>query len=363
MLLASCPLVWFGCGGSEETPKVKPTNVTLNADISDDGSGLVTFTATADNAVKFYYYYGEDVSESGTLSEDGTGEHTYTASGSYNVRVLAFSADNISADKAIDIVVEVAISDEGYSTPESYEGMSLVWNDEFSGTTLNGDFWTHETGNNGGWGNSELEYYQAANTKVKDGYLIITAKKENVGGQQYTSSRMVTKDKKEYTYGRIDIRAILPKGQGIWPALWSLGYNIGDVGWPRCGEIDIMEMIGGSGREKTIYGTPHWQDTDAVGHASAGGNYTLSSGTFADEFHVFTLVWDADVLKWYVDDVKFHEIDITPVSAPERFDEFRQPYFFIFNIAVGGQWPGNPDGTTKFPQQMVVDYIRVFQPI
>jgi beta-glucanase (GH16 family) len=363
MLLACCPLIWFGCGGSEDAPKVTPTNVTLSADVSDDGTGLVTFTATADNAVKFYYYYGESDSDPAVLSEDGKGQYTYAATGSYNVRVIAFSADNMSADKSISVDVEVAISDEGYSTPDTYDGMTLSWNDEFSGSTVNTDFWKFETGNNGGWGNNELEYYQSNNAKVKDGYLIISAKKESVGGQLYSSTRMTTQGKQEYEFGRVDIRAILPKGQGIWPALWGLGTDIGTVGWPKCGEIDIMEMIGGSGREKTVYGTPHWWDTDAIGHASAGGHYDLSSGTFADKFHVFSLIWTADVLQWYVDDVKYWEIDITPANAPERFDEFRHNYFFIFNVAVGGAWPGNPDSSTKFPQLMVVDYIRVFQPL
>jgi beta-glucanase (GH16 family) len=138
-----------------------------------------------------------------------------------------------------------------------------------------------------------------------------------------------------------------------------LGSNFNDVGWPKCGEIDIMEMVGGSsGGDKTVYGTPHWYDSPTQEHASYGGQYSLTSGTFADKFHVFTIIWDASKITWYVDDQKFHTIDITP----EALSEFKAPYFFIFNVAVGGQWPGNPDGTTVFPQKMMVDYVRVFQP-
>ena len=139
---------------------------------------------------------------------------------------------------------EPKIPSGGYSTPENYSGMSLVWRDEFEGHTLNPSDWKHETGGSG-WGNNELEYYQEKNTAVHDGYLIITAEKENVGGKNYTSSRIITQGKKEFQYGRVDIRALLPKGQGIWPALWMLGANVTTVGWPACGEIDIMEMIGG----------------------------------------------------------------------------------------------------------------------
>ena len=147
---------------------------------------------------------------------------------------------------------EPKIPSGGYSTPENYSGMTLVWHDEFDGLTLKPSDWKHETGGSG-WGNNELEYYQEKNTAVHEGYLIITAKKENVGGKDYTSSRIITQGKKEFQYGRVDIRALLPKGQGIWPALWMLGANVTTVGWPACGEIDIMEMIGGDGKDNTVW--------------------------------------------------------------------------------------------------------------
>jgi beta-glucanase (GH16 family) len=146
----------------------------------------------------------------------------------------------------------------------------------------------------------------------------------------------------------------LPKGQGIWPALWMLGKNINAVGWPKCGEVDIMEMVGGAGKDNVLYGTAHWDNNNS--HASYGGNTKLATGIFNDEFHVFSIVWDAKKIIWYLDGVQFHVIDTTP----EGLSEFQEEFFLIFNVAVGGQWPGSPDGTTILPQQMIVDYVRVF---
>jgi beta-glucanase (GH16 family) len=244
----------------------------------------------------------------------------------------------------------------GYSTPESYPEMNLVWQDEFERDHLNLADWKHEIGGRG-WGNNELQYYQEKNAAVREGYLIITAKKENAGGRDYTSSRIITQGKKEFQYGRIDIRALLPKGQGIWPALWMLGNNISTVNWPACGEIDIMEMVGGSGKENTVHGTAHWENED--NHIYKGDSLALEGNKiFADEFHVFSIVWTSTAINWYVDDVQYYTLDITP---PE-LSELQNKAYFIFNVAVGGNWPGNPDASTEFPQRMVVDYIRVFQP-
>jgi beta-glucanase (GH16 family) len=132
----------------------------------------------------------------------------------------------------------------GYATPLSYTGYNLVWNDEFSGSSIDAASWSFEIGNNGGWGNNELETYTMNNAFAAKGKLVIEARRESVGGYNYTSARMVTKYKKSFTYGRVDIRAKLPYGQGIWPALWMLGENIDAVSWPACGEMDIMEMVG-----------------------------------------------------------------------------------------------------------------------
>jgi len=243
----------------------------------------------------------------------------------------------------------------GYTTPASYAGMDLVWNDEFQGNQLNEENWTHEIGNGtNGWGNNELQYYQPENTFIAEGeYLVIEARRQQVGGYGYTSSRIVTMDKREFQYGRVDIRAALPKGKGIWPALWMLGANFDTVGWPKCGEIDIMEIIGSEPNK--LHGTAHWDNNGQ--HASYGQSTSLNAGTFSDEFHVFSIIWDQNQIRWLLDDVQYNVIDITPAGL----SEFRAPFFFIFNVAVGGNWPGSPDGSTQFPQHLIVDYIRVFQ--
>ena len=243
----------------------------------------------------------------------------------------------------------------GYESPTSYSGYTLAWSDEFDGTSLNTNDWTYELGTgNDGWGNQELQYYREENTSIEEGNLVITAKEENFGGRNYTSSRLITLGKQSFEYGRIDIRAVLPEGQGLWPALWMLGANFPTVGWPSCGEIDIMEMVGGDGKENTVHGTVHWDNNGS--YANFGGSTTKNSGTFSDTYHVFSITWDETAIRWYVDNVEYHVIDITPAGL----SEFRQDFFFILNVAVGGTWPGSPDATTTFPQEMVVDYVRVF---
>lgn len=351
----------LGCGSDDPAPSVvPPTNLQVEVIINPDGSGKVDITATADNTDFFTFSFGDVVNEVSLKSTTGVVAHTYTVTGKYNlvVRAHATDKDYIVKVQTLDIALasDNAIPTIGYTTPLTYEGMNLVWNDEFDGASLNTDFWTQETGA-GGWGNNELQYYRSANTSFQDGHLVITAKKESFSGSNYTSSRIITKNKKTFKYGRIDIRAVLPKGQGIWPALWMLGNNISTVNWPACGEIDIMEMVGGTTEsEKTSYGTLHWDSNGHVCTCDKPG-YILPTGTLNDRFHVFTITWDETFITWYVDDVQFNKIDITPADL----SEFKEQFFFVFNVAVGGTWPGNPDATTKFPQRMVVDYVRVFQ--
>lgn len=244
----------------------------------------------------------------------------------------------------------------GFSTPETYAGKTLVWRDEFNGTELDPSAWTFEIGASG-WGNNELQYYRPENTFFSAGNLIIEARKENFSSAPYTSSRIITKGKKEFKYGRIDIRAALPQGQGIWPALWMLGGNIDAVNWPSCGEIDIMELIGH--QPNRVYGTAHYASTTNQ-HLFDGSSKALAgTAKFGDEFHVFSLVWEQDRIRWLIDDVQFYEI--TPGTTAPAVYPFNNNFFFIFNLAVGGQWPGNPDATTNFPQRLIVDYVRVFQ--
>ena len=269
---------------------------------------------------------------------------------------------NVKIDNSIATVTIInddehifSIPETGYSTPETYEGMTLVWSDEFDGPEINSNNWTLEIGTgNWGWGNNELQYYQEENTSIIDGNLVVEARRQTVENSNYTSSRLITRGKQSFQYGRIDIRAVMPEGQGIWPALWMLGSNHWQVGWPACGEIDIMEMIGGGdGRDNVLRGTAHWNQG---GHVSYGQGYTNESN-LSEEYHVYSIVWDEENIRWYFDDINFNTMDITPAEL----SAFHNNFYFIMNVAVGGQWPGSPDNTTLFPQWMIVDYIRVFQ--
>jgi beta-glucanase (GH16 family) len=247
----------------------------------------------------------------------------------------------------------------GYSTPLTYPGYTLAWSDEFSGTALDESVWNREFGNgSSGWGNNELEYYTGGprNILVTNGNLVIEARKETMDNFNYTSARLTTQGKKTFKFGRIDIRAKLPAGKGIWPALWMLGSNISSAGWPGCGEIDIMELIGTY--PSRVTGTMHWKGTSG-GDATIGGNYNLVAGDFSQLFHVFSLVWAQDKIKWYVDDKLY--LSGSSADTGNAYYPFNADQFFIFNVAVGGNWPGTPDPTTTFPQRMFADYIRVFQ--
>lgn len=350
--------VGISCNDSDPEPAIeKPSNLQVSVDVSSDGTGMVTVNASATGAEYYEINFNDSNSPWFVRSNDGTLNYEYEKSGTYSIIVRAHATKEVYSEVTEEISVTVSfIPDTGYTTPESYDGYTLVWQDEFNGTALDLNVWKHElgTGSNG-WGNNELQYYRKENTSIVDGHLVIEAKKENFSGRSYTSSRIVTMGKKKFKYGRVDIRAALPKGQGIWPALWMLGSNFGDVGWPHCGEIDIMELVGGTGKDNFVHGTTHWDNNGS--YASYGGSYRLTSGIFNDEFHVFSIIWDESQIRWFVDDKQFHSIDITQASL----SEFRQEFFFIFNVAVGGNWPGSPDGTTEFPQRMIVDYVRVFQ--
>src|SRR6266850_429479 len=243
---------------------------------------------------------------------------------------------------------------------------SLAWSDEFNGpdgSAIDPSKWTAEVGG-GGWGNNELEYYTArtVNAYQTAGSLVIKAIRETYTGsdnvmRDYTSARLITRNNFTATYGRFEARIKLPYGQGIWPAFWLLGSNIGSVGWPQCGEVDIMENIG---REPSIiHGTIH-------GPGYSGGNglsssYSLSNNQrFADSFHTFAVEWEPNVVRFYCDGILYKTR--TPADLPQgQTWVFNHPFFILLNVAVGGYWPGNPDGTTVFPQTMQVDYVRVYQ--
>jgi len=348
--------IFSSCKKDNTDTSGDPVNLVVEVTFTEPGTGKVNIHASADNAVEFRLFIGSETQPTAT-NTTGVFDYAFAQSGVYMISVRAYGSSGryIKVDKQVNISDEDPVTiGEGYVTPIQYDGYQLAWNDEFDGNALNSQYWSYETGA-GGWGNNELQYYRQENTSVAGGLLTIEARKEDYQNSNYTSSRLVTKGKKSFQYGRIDIRALLPVGQGIWPALWMLGNNFQSAGWPACGEIDIMEMIGGSGRENTVYCTLHWDDNNT--HAQYGLGKTLSTGTYADEYHVFSIIWDQNSIQGYVNDIKYIEIDLTPA----QMSEFHQQFFFIFNIAVGGAWPGNPNATTIFPQQLKVDYVRVFQ--
>ncbi|MEM6343020.1 MAG: family 16 glycosylhydrolase [Bacteroidota bacterium] len=251
------------------------------------------------------------------------------------------------------------IPDEGYTTPKSYSGYNLIWADEFEGNSLDLNNWSYIVGdgcpNLCGFGNNELQVYtnERDNLFLTDDCMVIEAQKV-LGG--YRSARIRSLGKQAFQYGRIDIRAMMPVGQGIWPALWMMGNDSETKGWPACGEIDIMEYLGHE--ENITHGTVHYGE-DWTEHRFKGTSYTLPTGTFHEQFHVFSIIWEENLIEWYVDDVQFFRV--TPADLGGETWRFDHPFYFLINMAIGGDWPGSPDVTTKFPQRMIVDYIRVFQ--
>jgi len=238
------------------------------------------------------------------------------------------------------------------------QGWNLVWSDEFDGNTINPQNWTFDKGGNG-WGNAELEYYtdRPENARLENGMLVIEARQELYGGLQYTSARMRSQGLQEFQYGRIEARMKLPSGQGIWPAFWMLGNDFGKTkAWPICGEIDVMEYVGKT--PDTVYETVHGPGYS--GAKGIGSHFALDADTLKNDFHVYAIEWQEDEIRWYVDDQEVFKVTPDQIPAGTQW-VYDHPFFFILNLAVGGGWPGYPDSTTVFPQQLQVDYVRVYQ--
>jgi beta-glucanase (GH16 family) len=244
-------------------------------------------------------------------------------------------------------------------------GWTLVWRDEFNepnSSPPEAGKWDFVTGGNG-FGNRELEYYTArpANAHQRDGKLEIVANRESFTGadgvtREFTSARLKTSGKFSQAYGRFEARLKLPIGQGLWPAFWLLGDDISKVGWPGCGEIDIMELVGSA--PSTILGTIHGPGYS--GDKGPSTKFTLPRGKrFSDGFHVFAVEWEPGVIRFYVDRTLY--VTRTPADLPPGTRwVFDKPFFIILNVAVGGNLPGPPDASTRFPQTMFVDYVRVY---
>jgi len=282
-------------------------------------------------------------------------ETEYTAyfpfAGSYVIELLVTKNNiNYSLKKTIAIAQD---------DPNYVPALTLAWSEEFDGSAVNTDFWSFETGATG-WGNNELQNYTTSsdNSEVTGGKLIITALKVNENTQvgSYTSTRLISKGKKEFMYGRMEIRAKLPSGTGIWPAIWMMGSNISSVGWPACGEMDIMEYVGFE--PNTVYATVH--TPSGYGGNANGSGMTVTS--CEENFHNYGLIWTQEKLTFYVDSLDNIIHTYAPAVKTAENWPFNQPCFFLLNVAVGGDW-GGAQGVDNsiFPQSMEIDYVRVYQ--
>lgn len=250
------------------------------------------------------------------------------------------------------------------SSPDTWApgaGWKLAWADEFKGPALDPAYWNYELGYAEGWGNGEFQEYVADKDVIEivGGKLVIRQLKEFDGPKGYRSARITTKDKVDFKFGKIAVRARLPYSQGLWPAFWLLGTGFPkDSAWPGCGEIDVMEMKGGgAGRDDSIQGTLHWGD-ESGDHASTTAFRTLPDGAYyCEDFHVFEVEWSPSEMVWKVDGVEYARKDISPADM----DEFRKPFFFIMNVAVGGRFSGYPDENSVFPQKMEIDWVRYYK--
>jgi beta-glucanase (GH16 family) len=233
----------------------------------------------------------------------------------------------------------------------SAQTWQLAWSDEFT-NGISAD-WVFETGTgSGGWGNNELEYYRRENATTSNGQLVITAKHESFGGMQYTSARMKTAGHRSFRYGKIEARIAMPSFQGVWPAFWMLGDNISTVGWPACGEIDIMEHVNTG---NVVNGTIHWSNQNNQ-YANYGGSTTANSSITG--FHTYSIEWDASTIKWFVDGVQYFSANIA--NGINGTSEFQNSFFILLNLAIGGNWPGSTIDNNAFPASMYVDYVRVY---
>lgn len=328
-------LSFFSCSKGNDAPAdIIPTNLVVNAVVSSDNSGNVNFTSTATNAVSYDYDFGNGVYQ--TVAS-GAVTYKYPASGNYTVTVTAKSSTGKTIAKSVQVPVTVS--------------QILVFFDEFNTAGApDASKWGYDLGNgSGGWGNNELQYYtnRTENVTISNGTLKITAKKENFSGFGYTSARMLTKNKFTTKYGKIEARIKLPAGVGTWPAFWMLGYNIDAVGWPACGEIDIMEHKGSD--QNRVYGTLHHP-----GHSGGNGDgaTTIVSNSTTD-FNIYAVEWTASLIKFSVNGNVFYSFNNNS-SLP-----FNQNFFIILNVAMGGTFGGPVDPAFN-SATMEIDYVRVY---
>lgn len=321
-------------------------SISFTAEISQTENNKVTLTNTSQgefDSFKWSYRHFEIENQNPHVAY-------FPFSGKHKIILTLYKNNEVfSLEKNINIT-----SDD----PDYFNNLKLIWSDEFDGSEINTSVWDFETGSSG-WGNNELQNYtDGENAELKDGKLVITAKKINNNTEvgSFTSSRINSKGNKEFQYGRIEINAKLPSGRGIWPAIWMLGSNFNSVGWPACGELDIMEYVGYE--PNIIYSTVHTPADFGVG--GKGNKFNLS--TCEEEFHTYGMLWTEEKIVFYIDNIENVVFTYSPIVKTSENWPFDQPAFFILNIAVGGNWGGAQGiDNSIFPQQMEIDYIRVYQ--
>ena len=332
-------LGFIGCKkDSPNNASVSPANLKVYAVASVDGTGTVAFTATADNAVSYFFNFGDGDTIT-SLTGITNYQYTFAGTNTYTAIVTAMS----STGKFISDTVQIGVYVKNGSG-------SLVWSDEFNTDGApDSTKWGYDIGG-GGWGNNELEYYtsSSSNVAVKGGNLVITALKENFNGSAYTSARLLTQNKFSFEYGRLEVRAKLPSQHGTWPAIWMLGNSISSGGWPQCGEIDLMEQKGNL--INTIYGTIHFPSANPS--AGVGSNTIIANA--ATDYHVYSLDWSPSTIKISVDGQLYFSY-ANSTSLP-----FNQNFFILLNLAMGGNFGGTVDSNFS-SDQMLVDYVRVYK--
>ena len=349
MLLTFSSCSNYRASANGELNNSKPSNLSIMANVvgtdsnnpNGDGSGKVNFIINATNATSYRVLINNEVLE---LSEN-TFTYTFTKNGTYDYSIIV-SAYNSAGFTSVTFSVKVYV----------YKELQLVWQDEFNQDGApNPSNWSYEIGNgNNGWGNNESEYYtnRLDNAKVENGVLKITAKREAYQGFEFTYARMLTAGKFDFTYGRIDVRAKLPSGGGVWPAIWLLGSNIGSVGWPACGEIDIMEYVGNNpGQISSALHT-----TSSSGATINHKSVPISNET--TDFHLYSMVWTKDGITFMLDNVEYYTYN--PTTKNDQTWPFYNKQFIILNIAMGGNLGGaiDPNFDTS---TMEIDYVRVYQ--
>jgi beta-glucanase (GH16 family) len=270
------------------------------------------------------------------------------------VPALLFTA---ALGSAADAWAERTFGKGGHVSPDHYPGWTLAWRDEFGGGSLDAAYWSQQSGlPEDARFRRQLQKFQAPNVSVEGGFLVLTASASSQADGSFTAARVSTQGKRTFRHGRIDIRALVPDGAGLWSAFRLQGSGSADQGWQRAGELTISEVAGGTGRNDTVQCGIHWKQGGAYRFENA--SMTLPSGNFSQQFHVFSIIWSDTGVRWLVDGFEFSRLDL----SDEGFSAFHEDFDLLVELAVGGDWPGPPGDASGFPQRMAVDYIRYFQP-